>query len=189
MSVYLCLGNQLKIRINDVLTQDSFLNRDSKVFLSLVGFKKRFKFYHKVQLLCWQNRFSTSGAIRTYFENIYSWVFFKFTRTFLVFILSKFACKYIDVTLLICSRKISALFAIFRINTKVKATQKSDTIVLNMMSKLVIACNFHALKGLCQVKLAHRFCFDTEKALKVLKMKHCHDYLFSIPMETFQALT
>lgn len=86
------------------------------------------------------------------------------------------------------SRKISAMFAVLRINTKVKDTQKSDTIVLNMMSKLVIACNFHALKGPWQVKLGLRFCFHTEKPLKVLKLKHFHDYLFNSPMGTFSSI-
>lgn len=63
------------------------------------------------------------------------------------------------------TRKISPLFAVLSINTKVKDIQKSDTIVLIMMSKLVIASIFHALKGLCQVKLGPRFCFDREKPL------------------------
>lgn len=101
------------------------------------------------------------------------------------FIHSKFACKCINISLLKCTRKISALFAVLSINTKVKDIQKSDTTVLNMMSKLVIVWNFHALKGLCQVKLGPRFCFDKEKPVKVLKMKHYHDYLSSIPMGIF----
>lgn len=118
-----------------------------------------------------------------FWENIY--LFFKSARTFLVFILSKFACKYIDITLLMRTRKISALFVVFSINTKVKDLQKSDTVVLNTMSKLVTACSFHALKGPCQVKLGHRFYFDKEKPLKVLKIKHFHDYAFNIPMGSF----
>jgi len=77
------------------------------------------------------------------------------------------------------------MFAVLSINIKVKDIQKCDTVVLNMMSKLVTACIFHALKGLCQVKLGPRFCFDEKKSLKVLKMKHFHDYLFNIPMGIF----
>lgn len=53
------------------------------------------------------------------------------------------------------------------------------------MSRLVIACNFHTLKGLCEVRLGPRFCFDKEKPLKVFKMKQFHDYLLNITKETF----
>lgn len=83
------------------------------------------------------------------------------------------------------TRKISALFAVLSINTKVKDIQKIDTTVLNMMSKLVTVRNFQTLKGLHQVKLDPIFCFDKEKPLKLLKMKHFHDYLFNVPMGTF----